>query len=149
IWTMRLADPSRSVQGGPIQIWCLNFLQEEYRAHDWVVSLDVDEYIVPLKEPTLAKVLGKVGANVGSISMNWRMMGEREAGSSRKGCLRITNASSPLCSQNRWLKTLARPSKFAGKYFSVHTAPVQPWHATHDIDSPMENPPKGLTEAIR
>lgn len=148
VWTTRLEGGSRIVQGVPLQLWCLNSLKDVYHTQDWVVSLDADEYIVPLKEPTLGKVLGKVGPNVGSISMNWRMMGEREAGSRHEGCLRITNASVPHFAQNRWVKTLARPSKFAGRYFSVHTAPVQPWHATHDIDFPMGEP-KGFTDEIR
>jgi len=42
---------------------------------DWIIYLNVDEFLYPTKENNIKDVINKFESNVGQIGVNWRLMG--------------------------------------------------------------------------
>jgi hypothetical protein len=42
---------------------------------DWIIFMNVDEFLYPTEEDNIKDVINKFGSNVGQIGVNWRLMG--------------------------------------------------------------------------
>lgn len=77
---------------------------------EWVAFIDVDEFILPMREPDLPSTLA-LYRQYGAIGMNWKMFGS--SGEKFKQdipvCKRFIRASSQLCRANFHVKSIARP----------------------------------------
>lgn len=77
----------------------------------WLALIDLDEYLLPMKEKTITECLNKHFPNAAAVYVNWRCFGTGGITLKKKeSCLfRLTSCSHPLHSVNAIGKSIVRP----------------------------------------
>jgi hypothetical protein len=88
----------------------LDGLKRLRRKSDWVAFIDVDEFIVPMKEPDLPSTL-KLYQQFGGVGANWLMFGfsGEKTKKNLPVCSRFTRAAAMGCPNHRHVKCIVKP----------------------------------------
>ena len=102
------------------QIHAYSHFQEQYRARfDWVLCLDIDEFLVLKNHQTVGDFL-KQYPDAQALSLSWRFFGSggQDEPDDRLVIERFTSCAADDFASNRHFKTIFRPDR--ARWFGVH-----------------------------
>ena len=113
---------------------CYETVVNQYKNKtEWLAIIDLDEYLVPLKEKTIAKFLEEF-EDVSEVSLHWMLYGDNGAISRDDGLITEFFTSHPI-NLNHTVKSIVRPEKvidFEGfgsnHYIKVEGKSVNEYH---------------------
>lgn len=96
---------------------------------DFVAYIDIDEFLVPTRAPTLGGALAGFGPEISAIAVNQRVFGSAGLDRSTGDLVtrRFTLAAPPGDAESRFFKSVARPERVAA-FHSAHAVVTQ-WGA--------------------
>ena len=110
----------------------------QYKHIFWLAIIDVDEFILPVKDKCLPKMLSRFEShkNIAALALNWRMMPGKYELSHRTSPYKTTfeRTEFSLGYPNRHIKTILRPSRTNG-LLTAHAASYNIGSTAVSIDS--------------